>query len=71
MLIPFFFMLREGGLKPSITELLTLLEAMKKGAIDVQFSEQMFALGKDEISTLATSFNRMRRSMEKALRLLR
>jgi len=31
MLIPFFYMLREGGLKPSITELLTLLEAMKRG----------------------------------------
>ena len=31
MLIPFFYMLREGGLKPSITELLTLLEAMKHG----------------------------------------
>lgn len=31
MLIPFFFLLREGGLKPSITELLTLLEAMKGG----------------------------------------
>jgi uncharacterized protein len=32
MLIRFFFMLREGGLNPSITELLTLLEAMQKGA---------------------------------------
>jgi len=31
MLTGFFFMLREGGLKPSITELLTLLEAMKRG----------------------------------------
>lgn len=31
MLTDFFFMLREGGMKPSITELLTLLEAMKKG----------------------------------------
>ncbi|MEQ9563179.1 MAG: VWA domain-containing protein [Woeseiaceae bacterium] len=31
MLIRFFFMLREGGLKPSITELLTLLEAMQAG----------------------------------------
>jgi len=31
VLIPFFFMLREGGMKTSITELLTLLEAMKKG----------------------------------------
>ena len=29
MLIPFFFMLRDGGMKTSITELLTLLEAMK------------------------------------------
>ena len=31
MLTGFFFMLREGGMKPSITELLTLLEAMKRG----------------------------------------
>jgi uncharacterized protein with von Willebrand factor type A (vWA) domain len=31
MLTEFFFMLREGGMKPSITELLTLLEAMKRG----------------------------------------
>ena len=31
MLTQFFFMLRKGGLKTSITELLTLLEAMKSG----------------------------------------
>ena len=31
MLIPFFYLLRDGGMKPSITELLTLLEAMQKG----------------------------------------
>ena len=31
MLIPFFFLLRDGGMKPSITELLILLEALKKG----------------------------------------
>jgi uncharacterized protein with von Willebrand factor type A (vWA) domain len=31
MLIPFFYLLRDGGMKPSITELLILLEAMKKG----------------------------------------
>ena len=31
MLLPFFYMLREGGMKTSITELLTLLEAMRKG----------------------------------------
>lgn len=31
MLIRFFYMLREGGLKPSMTELLTLLTAMKEG----------------------------------------
>lgn len=31
MLIQFFFMLRAGGIKVSITELLTLLEALKQG----------------------------------------
>ena len=31
MLLPFFYMLREGGMKTSITELLTLLEAMQRG----------------------------------------
>jgi len=31
MLIPFFYQLRDGGMKTSITELLTLLEAMQKG----------------------------------------
>ena len=31
MLTEFFYMLRDGGLKPSITELLTLLEAMRNG----------------------------------------
>lgn len=31
MLIPFFYLLRDGGMKTSVTELLTLLEAMKKG----------------------------------------
>ena len=31
MLIPFFYHLREGGMKTSITEFLTLLEAMQKG----------------------------------------
>ncbi len=30
MLIPFFYLLRDGGMQTSITELLTLLEAMKK-----------------------------------------
>ena len=31
MLIPFFFLLRDGGMKTSITELLTLLEALQRG----------------------------------------
>ncbi|MED5420960.1 MAG: VWA domain-containing protein [Pseudomonadota bacterium] len=31
MLTEFFFVLRKGGMKPSITELLTLLQAMKRG----------------------------------------
>ena len=31
MLIPFFYQLRDGGMKTSITELLMLLEVMEKG----------------------------------------
>ena len=31
MLLPFFYMLREGGMKTSITEWLVLLDAMKRG----------------------------------------
>ena len=31
MLIPFFYLLRDGGMKTSITELLILLEAMQRG----------------------------------------
>ena len=31
MLVPFFFMLRNGGLKTSITELLCLHEALERG----------------------------------------
>lgn len=52
MLIPFFFMLREGGLKPSITELLTLLEAMNEGvggrSIDNFYYLSRACLVKDE-----------------------
>jgi uncharacterized protein with von Willebrand factor type A (vWA) domain len=52
MLIPFFFMLREGGLKPSITELLTLLEAMRCGVAGTSVDDFYFlarsALVKDE-----------------------
>jgi uncharacterized protein with von Willebrand factor type A (vWA) domain len=33
MLIPFFYELRDGGMKTSITELLVLLEAMSKGVV--------------------------------------
>jgi uncharacterized protein with von Willebrand factor type A (vWA) domain len=45
MLIRFFFMLREGGLKPSITELLTLLAALKGGVAghSVEDLELIFA----------------------------
>jgi uncharacterized protein with von Willebrand factor type A (vWA) domain len=34
MLIPFFYLLRDGGLKTSIAELLTLLEAMQHGVAE-------------------------------------
>ncbi len=52
MLTRFFFMLREGGIKPSITELLTLLEAMKCGVAGTSVDDFYFlsrsCLVKDE-----------------------
>ncbi len=52
MLTKFFFMLRKGGLKTSITELLTLLEAMKSGlaghSIDNFYYLSRTCLVKDE-----------------------
>ncbi len=52
MLIPFFSMLRDAGLKVSITELLTLLEAMQKGVAGQSVDDFYFlaraALVKDE-----------------------
>lgn len=52
MLSEFFFMLRDGGMKPSITELLTLLEALKKGVADHSVEDFYFlsraCLVKDE-----------------------
>jgi len=52
MLIRFFYMLREGGLKPSITELLTLLAALKSGVAGQSVEDFYFlaraALVKDE-----------------------
>ena len=52
MLIPFFYMLREGGMKTSITELLTLLEAMKQGVAGQRVDDFYFlsraTLVKDE-----------------------
>ena len=52
MLIPFFYQLREGGLKTSITELLTLHEAMQAGLAGQSVDDFYFlarsALVKDE-----------------------
>ncbi len=52
MLIPFFFLLREGGVKTSITELLTLLEALERGlageSVDDFYLLARAALVKDE-----------------------
>ncbi|MEM1173237.1 MAG: VWA domain-containing protein [Pseudomonadota bacterium] len=52
MLIPFFFQLREGGLKTSITELLTLHEALAAGIADYSVDDFYFlarcCLVKDE-----------------------
>lgn len=52
MLMPFFFLLREGGMKTSITELLTLLEALEKRVASQSVDEFYFlaraTLVKDE-----------------------
>jgi len=52
MLIPFFYMLREGGMKTSVTELLTLLEALKRGVVGTSVDDFYYlaraALVKDE-----------------------
>ncbi len=52
VLTRFFFMLREGGIKPSITELLTLLEALKAGVAGTSVDDFYFlsrsCLVKDE-----------------------
>jgi uncharacterized protein with von Willebrand factor type A (vWA) domain len=60
MLTRFFFMLREGGMKPSITELLTLLEAMRMGianrSVDDFYYLARASLVKDE-----TQFDRFDR----------
>ncbi|WP_405232140.1 vWA domain-containing protein [Lentisalinibacter salinarum] len=60
MLIQFFFMLREGGLKTSITELLTLLDALKNGlaerSVDNFYYLSRACLVKDE-----TQFDRFDR----------
>ncbi len=52
MLIPFFYMLREGGMKTSITELLMLYDAMKSGLASQSVDDFYFlarsALVKDE-----------------------
>ena len=39
MLIRFFFMLREGGLKVSITEFLTLMEVLQRGLAGYSIDE--------------------------------
>ncbi|WP_405227645.1 vWA domain-containing protein [Lentisalinibacter sediminis] len=60
MLIQFFFMLREGGMKTSITELLTLLDALKNGlaerSVDNFYYLSRACLVKDE-----TQFDRFDR----------
>jgi uncharacterized protein with von Willebrand factor type A (vWA) domain len=61
MLIPFFFMLRDGGLKVSITEFLTLLEVLEKRIAGYSVEEFYYlaraCLVKDE--TLYDRFDRV------------
>lgn len=57
MLIRFFFMLREGGLKPSITELLTLLEALRAGVAG-QSVDDFYYLSRSCLVKDETQFDR-------------
>jgi len=60
MLSGFFFMLRKGGLKPSITELLTLLEAMRKG-LSGQRVDDFYYLARSCLVKDETQFDRFDR----------
>ncbi|MFK8052945.1 MAG: VWA domain-containing protein [Woeseiaceae bacterium] len=57
MLIRFFYMLREAGVKTSVTELLTLLAAMEKGLAGVSV-EQFYFLARSCMVKDETQFDR-------------
>lgn len=57
MLIRFFYQLRDGGLKTSLTELLTLLAAMKAGLAGVS-AEQFYYLARASLVKDETQFDR-------------
>lgn len=57
MLTKFFFMLRDGGLKPSITELLTLLDAMQNGVAE-QSVDDFYYLARSCLVKDETLFDR-------------
>jgi uncharacterized protein len=60
MLSGFFFMLRKGGLKPSITELLTLLDAMRSGLAG-QSVDDFYYLARSCLVKDETQFDRFDR----------
>ncbi|NNE61257.1 MAG: VWA domain-containing protein [Woeseia sp.] len=60
MLIPFFFLLREGGLKPSITELLTLHGALQEGLAG-QSIDDFYYLARATLVKDETKFDRFDR----------
>jgi hypothetical protein len=60
MLTGFFFMLRQGGLKPSITELLTLLDAMKHD-LATQSVDDFYYLARSCLVKDETQFDRFDR----------
>ncbi len=60
MLIPFYYMLREGGMKKSITELLTLHEAMQSGLAG-QSVENFYFLARSTLVKDEAHFDRFDR----------
>ena len=60
MLVRFFFMLRQGGLKPSLTELLTLLDALRAGVAETSV-ENFYYLARACLVKDETQFDRFDR----------
>jgi len=70
MLVSFFFLLREAGLKVSITEFLTLLELLKKRVISFDV-EQFYYLSRACLVKDESLYDRFDRAFQLTSKVLR